>query len=129
MEGKTRRHNVLSCILVLFCLTLRMKAQACQSGSKCPQTAPCCRNSNGQPLPPSEGMDWIEPKTGLCSSSLASENEPCSSSCTCAPGLECYRPRTWMCCPPFSCYNATWVKEITEFWDKCFEDPDCPLPL
>lgn len=43
-------------------------------------------------------------------------------------GLECYRPISGVCCIPYQCYNATWVREDREYWDTCFRDPHCPLP-
>lgn len=43
-------------------------------------------------------------------------------------GLECYRPISGVCCIPYRCHNATWVREDREYWDTCFRDPHCPLP-
>ncbi|XP_061166026.1 uncharacterized protein LOC133174950 [Saccostrea echinata] len=108
-----------------------MEAQLCRSGSQCPDSAPCCRSyRTGISLPPSEGMDLpMEAQIGICSSRLARETESCGPSCACAPGLECYRLRTGMCCAPFSCYNATWVKEMEAYWRRCHRDPACRLPM
>ncbi|XP_052690055.1 uncharacterized protein LOC128168024 [Crassostrea angulata] len=116
-------------LLVLFLITWRTEAETCQSLSDCAQSAKCCKNSYGDVLPPREGSQEPLEITGQCSYRLGREYEQCYPKyCECSPGLECYRPISGVCCIPYQCYNATWVREDREYWDTCFRDPHCPLP-
>ncbi|XP_022318070.2 uncharacterized protein LOC111121203 [Crassostrea virginica] len=115
--------------------TALVSAQSCHFGSDCPQTATCCRNSQGEPLFHSSGFghfgggDIITDRAGQCTTQLSREHEVCDSQyCHCEPGYECYRPMSGVCCPPHRCYNATWVQQQREYWQKCMSDPHCALP-
>nr|XP_022313298.1 uncharacterized protein LOC111118243 [Crassostrea virginica] len=87
--------------------TTLVSAQSCHFGSDCPQTATCCRNSQGEPLFHSSGFghfgggDIITDRAGQCTTQLSREHEVCDSQyCHCEPGYECYRPMSGVCCPP-----------------------------
>ncbi|KAK3607982.1 hypothetical protein CHS0354_009918 [Potamilus streckersoni] len=91
----------------------------------------CCRDASGQILTSDiEGLlplPAVENTFGTCSRQLGREGEPCD--CGCRRGLECYRPLTGRCCAPMTCTNAAYVRKQREYWEKCFSDPTCPLPV
>nr|XP_022312892.1 uncharacterized protein LOC111117943 [Crassostrea virginica] len=125
-------------LLVLLFVLWETEARVCRTSYDCPQRARCCRNSHGDTLPLQEGksrdiligFDSPLQSSGRCSSRLARKNEQCDpNNCECEQGLDCYRPMSGICCPLYRCYNATWVKQQREFWEKCFRNPRCRLPM
>ncbi|KAL3832198.1 hypothetical protein ACJMK2_023860 [Sinanodonta woodiana] len=89
----------------------------------------CCRDASGQIL--AGDIEGLVPQAsntiGTCSRQIGREGEPCD--CGCRRGLECYRPLTGMCCAPMRCTDAAYVRKQREYWEKCFSDPTCPLPV
>ncbi|XP_052688162.1 uncharacterized protein LOC128166815 isoform X1 [Crassostrea angulata] len=119
--------------VVLVAVVATAATQSCHFGSHCPSTATCCRNSLGEALVDSPGFGHfggisLTDRSGQCTSQLSREHQICDSHCHCEPGYECYTPMSGVCCPPARCYNATWVQQQKDYWQKCMADPHCALP-
>ncbi|KAK3607984.1 hypothetical protein CHS0354_009919 [Potamilus streckersoni] len=108
----------------------------CMSSYEC-GTGVCCRDAAGHlvdgNLDPQGPFGHLAfggqvSTSGTCSSKLGQKGDVCDSNCGCDQGLECYRPMSGVCCPPMTCYDATYVKQQREYWHNCFSNPSCPIP-
>ncbi|KAH3776413.1 uncharacterized protein LOC127843966 [Dreissena polymorpha] len=90
----------------------------------------CCRDAEGN-LPWGEGggfPDDVIVVGGTCWYGPSKPGTICSQQCGCGAGYTCYKTITGACCPPTTCWDAKEAAKDKKYWDKCFEDPKCPLP-
>ncbi|XP_033762817.1 uncharacterized protein LOC117344245 [Pecten maximus] len=97
----------------------------CTSSSDC-RRGQCCRGREGQVI---GGDTTLTPQTGICATYNNDRqllDDGCG--CGCAKGSLCYREVTGVCCAPFTCQDADYVRERQAFWKNCIRDPNCQLP-
>ncbi|XP_021350462.1 uncharacterized protein LOC110448513 isoform X2 [Mizuhopecten yessoensis] len=98
---------------------------SCTSSADCDR-GQCCRGRTGQVI----GMDTtLPPMTGICAgfnNNMQPLDDGCG--CNCDRDFLCYREITGVCCAPYTCSDADYVRERQAFWKNCFSDPNCALP-
>ncbi|XP_069109060.1 uncharacterized protein [Argopecten irradians] len=86
----------------------------------------CCRGRDGQVI---GGDTTLPPQTGMCArynNNRQLLSDGCG--CGCAIGSLCYREVTGVCCAPYTCRDADYVRERQLYWKNCPNDPNCALP-
>ncbi|XP_060069584.1 uncharacterized protein LOC132549647 [Ylistrum balloti] len=97
----------------------------CTSSADCGQ-GQCCRGSDGHLV---GGDTTLKPQTGICveyRNDMTALDDGCS--CRCNKDSLCYQEITGVCCAPYTCRNANYVRERQLYWKNCLADINCALP-